>query len=545
MDIVRSAGPATVPSLVGFDLRRRPHLESDVLVVGSGIAGLSAALAAADNGCEVLLLCKNRLTVSNTAYAQGGIAAVLGDEARDEGDSIGAHLQDTLAAGGGLCDATVAEDMLSDGSNAIAFLQEHGCHFDPSATSDGLALTREGGHSFRRILHARGDATGREIADRLAAAVLDHHQITVVEDAFAIDLLRDGERVVGVIYHRREEFVAALAGSTVLATGGCGQVYRETTNPIIATGDGLAMAYRAGAELVDMEFMQFHPTTLYVAGGARYLITEAMRGEGAHLLNHQGERFMPRYHPDAELAPRDVVSQAILQEIGADRFPHVWLDATHLGRDFLSRRFPTIFQACQRFNIDISEDWIPVHPSAHYHCGGIRSDSHGATGIAQLYAAGEVTCTGLHGANRLASNSLLEGLVVGRRAGSAAAATGGPPGRIRLLRERFEPVSDCLDIGDLLGALRSLMWRDVGIARDAAELATAIRSLRFWSTHQLRGFFRHTLGWEMQNLLIVGQLIATAAANRPASVGTHLRRDSAGAIDPRHFAWYRPDEDPV
>ena len=540
MHVRTEPGPWAPRHLVGFDLRRRPHLEADVLVVGGGVAGLCAALAAADGGKEVLLLVKGDLSESNTAWAQGGVAAVLNTTERELDDSIEKHVQDTLSAGAGLCDEIAVRDLVGEGAQSIDFLRRHGCNFD-LAPDGAVALTREGGHSARRILHAQGDSTGREVARSLSAAVLAHPRVTVIENAFAIDLITgDDGRVLGVLYYRREELFAALAGATVLATGGCGRVWRETTNPAVATGDGVAMAYRAGAAVVDMEFMQFHPTTLYIAGGARLLITEAMRGEGAVLKNHAGERFMPKYHALAELAPRDVVTRAILAEVRASGFPHVWLDATHLPAAFLQERFPTIALACSKFGIDITTAWIPVHPSAHYHCGGVITDARGRSPMPGLWAAGEVGCTGLHGANRLASNSILEGLVVGMRAGQDAAAAGGQPGRVRIQVEHPQPAPEDLDVPDLLRSLRALMWRQVGIERSGPELAQARRTFEFWSRHQTRGSFRHREGWELQNQLTVGALVAAAAARRTASVGTHGRTDSVGPIDLTHTAFTRP-----
>ena len=531
-------GPAVPRYILGFDLRRRPHLETDVLVVGSGIAGLAAALSAAEAGREVLLLTKAAALESNTAYAQGGIAAVLDPD----GEDLEQHVIDTLTAGAGLCDEQATRSILSDGSAAIDFLIRHGCRFDVG--DDGLpALTREGGHSARRILHANGDATGREVARALTDAVLANDRITVIEQAFTLDLLSDENGAIsGVLYQRRNEIFAAIAGATILATGGSGRVFRETTNPSVATGDGLAMAYRAGAQLADLEFMQFHPTTLYIAGGARLLITEAMRGEGAWLVNHTGERFMQRYHEDAELAPRDVVSRAIVEEIRSTDFPHVWLDATHLGADFVTERFPTLHRACNQFGIDISKDWIPVHPSAHYHCGGVVTDVDGVTTLPQLFACGEVGCTGLHGANRLASNSLLEGLVVGIRTGARAAAAGGFAGRLRLNAPKVPPAPAELDRVDLIRTLRSTMWRDVGIERSGTQLATARRSIHFWMHHQAQGYFGDQRGWELQNMLTVGALITAAAERRLASVGTHQRHDSTGEVDPSHLALVRPPD---
>lgn len=541
MQVENRPGPTIARYLLGFDLRRRPCLEADVVVVGSGTAGFAAALAAAERGSEVLLLTKAELPESNSSYAQGGIAAVLDPDRRSPGDDLDAHVADTLRAGAGLCDTDAVRDILAGGAEAIDFLEGLGTRFD---RADGrLSMTREGGHAARRILHAFGDATGRELTRALAARVLAEDRITVIEHAFALDLITDADGVArGVLYSRRGEFYGALGGSTVLATGGCGQVYRETTNPAVATGDGLALAYRAGAEVTDLEFMQFHPTTLYIAGGARLLITEAMRGEGAVLINHAGERFMPRYHEQADLAPRDVVSQAIVSEIERSGFPHVWLDATALGDDFLRERFPSIHRACSRLNIDISHDWIPVHPSAHYHCGGVRTDTSGRSSVPQLFACGEVGCTGLHGANRLASNSLLEAIVVGLRAGRAAADHGGFPGRVRAAAEYLREAPEHLDLTDLVRSLRSTMWRDVGIARTAACLATAQRSIRFWIEHQAAGFFRTEPGWRLQNLLSVGALIARAAADRVASLGTHLRHDSSGEPALVHRVYRREEQ---
>ena len=334
--------------------------------------------------------------------------------------------------------------------------------------------------------------------------------------------------------HAKAVRSAVIAKTTILATGGCGRVFRETSNPAIATGDGLAMAYRAGAQLCDMEFVQFHPTTLYIAGKPRYLITEAMRGEGAHLVNHRGERFMPEYHELAELAPRDIVSRAIIKEISRTNFPHVWLDATHLPSEFVRERFPTIAQTCSRLDIDITKDWIPVHPSAHYHCGGVFSDTHGRSNLPGLLVAGEVACTGLHGANRLASNSILESLVMGLRAGRIAADSDRPYQRLRIQAEPAGQELEDIDISDMIRSARSMLWRNAGIERSLDGLQTAINSLNFWLKHQVHGLFRDQAGWELQNILVVGNLIAHAAAERRCSVGTHLREDSEGDIDYTH-----------
>ncbi len=538
LPVAIAAGPACPRHLVGFDPRRRPGLETEVLIIGGGVAGLSAALAAAEAGREVLVLCKGELQLSNTAWAQGGVAAVLSEDERSADDGVELHVRDTLAAGAGLCHGPAVRTIISAAEPAMDFLRRSGCRFDAGA--DGAPqLTREGGHSSRRILHAHGDATGAEIARALAAAVLGHPRVTVIERAFAIDLLERDGRIGGATYGHRDEVYAVRAGAVILATGGCGALWRETTNPALATGDGLAMAYRAGAALADLEFMQFHPTTLYVAGAGRLLITEAMRGEGALLKNADGERFMPRYHADAELAPRDVVTRAIVAEIRRTGFPHVWLDATHLGAAFLRERFPTIHQACARFGIDIASAWMPVHPSAHYHCGGIATDARGRSALAGLWAAGEVGCTGLHGANRLASNSLLEGVVVGLAAGQDAAAECAAAPQVRA--EHRAPPIESLDVADLVGSLRSLMWRSVGIERSSRDLGVARRSIAFWMGHQANGFLRTPPGWELQNLLLLGALVAQAAEMRTSSVGTHTRTDSAGSLDPMHHALRREE----
>lgn len=532
------SGPLVPRYIYPFDLRRQPHLETDVVVVGSGAAGLSAALAAAEAGAEVVLLTKATLAESNTTYAQGGVAAVLDQDHKEAADSIEQHVQDTVDSGAGMCDVDIVKDIVASGAEIHAFLQQHGCQFDRD-DQGRIALTREGGHSARRILHANGDATGREITRALGQAVDAHDNITILNGCYVLDILDYDGAAVGVMYSRKNVRSAVIAGTTILASGGCGRVFRETSNPSIATGDGLAMAYRAGAQLCDLEFVQFHPTSLYIAGKPRHLITEAMRGEGAHLLNHRGERFMPDYHDDAELAPRDVVSRAIINEISQTHFPHVWLDATHLPDEFVRQRFPTIYKTCQALEIDITKDWIPVHPSAHYHCGGVLSDTHGVTNMDGLLVAGEVACTGLHGANRLASNSILESLIMGIRSGRLAA---GRKTRYTRLRIQADPPGherEDIDISDILRSARALMWRNVGIERKQEGLQTSINSLQFWLKHQVHGLFREQRGWELQNILVTGNLIARAALERGCSVGTHLRSDSEGNIDPVHHCLLR------
>ncbi|MFN3467879.1 MAG: L-aspartate oxidase, partial [Candidatus Brocadiales bacterium] len=384
-----------------------------MLVIGSGVAGLSAALSAARDS-RVLVVSKNRLGENNTMHAQGGIAVVFSPE-----DSLSYHIRDTLEAGQGLCNQKVVKEVVHEGPDRVEELMGLGARFD---RNDGLlALTKEGGHSHPRVIHGRGDSTGTVVEEALLGAVEGNANVSTMDHCFVIDLLVVGGACHGaLLWHKQKGRFVIWAGETILATGGCGQLYRETTNSVVATGDGTAMAYRAGATLQDMEFVQFHPTTLYIAGAARALITEAMRGEGAILRNKWGERFMPRYHPMAELAPRDVVSQSILHEMQDTEHTHVYLDVTHLPREFLISRFPNICRICESFHIDPSKELVPVRPSAHYMMGGIKVDARARTGIPHLYACGETACTGLHGANRLGSNSLLEGLVYGHKAGREA-----------------------------------------------------------------------------------------------------------------------------
>src|SRR5581483_11562494 len=397
--------------------------EFDFLVIGAGIAGLRAAIELAPAG-RVLVLAKGEWTESATQYAQGGIAVALSDE-----DEISLHLHDTLAAGDGLCNEAAARVLVEEGPERIQELIAWGAEFDRSGTKRTCA--REGAHSRSRVLHAHGDSTGREIGRALYARAAALPQITFSEFEFTAELWADSGRVCGAeLINRDGSRSRVRARAVLLATGGLGQVYRETTNPTVATGDGVAMAFHAGAEITDMEFVQFHPTALYLKGAPRFLLSEALRGEGAYLRNAALERFMPKYHEMAELAPRDVVSRAIANELAASKDPDavVYLDMTHLNGERLRKRFPRIYSTCMQYNLDIAAEMVPVRPAAHYAMGGVRTDLEGRTGLAGLYAAGEVAGTGVHGANRLASNSLLEGLVFGARAGAAMREEGPAPG---------------------------------------------------------------------------------------------------------------------
>ncbi|HSV14934.1 MAG TPA: FAD-binding protein, partial [Tepidisphaeraceae bacterium] len=391
--------------LIPFKAARLPQQFTDVLVIGGGVAGLRAAIAAADGGVDVLVLTKDTIDESNTWYAQGGIAAVL-----QPMDSIESHIKDTEIGGAGLCDDKAVRIVIEEGPQRVLELLEWGANFDKKIGNPyDLAFTREGGHSFARILHAYGDATGKELAQTLIRTVRSRDNIRISERTFVIDLITEegpatsaagiGPKCLGVIALIDGKIQIIWAKRTILASGGAGQLYRESTNPKIATADGHAMAYRAGARLQDMEMVQFHPTTLYVAGSSRALVTEAVRGEGAYLVDRNGYRFMKDYHEMGELAPRDVVSRAIVEQIRKTHFTHVYLDVRHLPTPAFRERFPSLAALVDQFEIDVSKDLIPIHPAAHYMIGGVDVDEHGCSSLDGLYAVGEASCTGLHGAN--------------------------------------------------------------------------------------------------------------------------------------------------
>src|SRR5829696_2363285 len=464
--------------LVSYDARSAYHQFTDVLVVGAGIAGIRAALEIPSD-LHVLVLNKDRLDESNSSYAQGGIAGVLSPE-----DTFQNHIEDTHTAGAGLCDPAVVEMVIREAPQQIGDLIRFGVMFD--LEGGGLALTREGGHSHRRIVHALGDATGFEVMRALIARAKQTPNVTLRGETFTLDLLTHEGRCVGAVVWRPGVGTSLIwARQVILASGGCGMVYRETTNPPVATGDGMAAAWRAGAKLRDMEFMQFHPTVLYVAGSARFLISEAVRGEGAYLRDVNGERFMLAEDPRHELAPRDIVSQAIFRCMERTQHPNVYLDLTHLDPARVRERFPGISRVCKSFGLDITRDLIPVRPGAHYMIGGVTVDMSGRTTLPGLWAAGEVTSSGLHGANRLASNSLIEGLVYGTlcaRGATEAARTmpqslSVPPLRYEIDAARAD---DRLDVADLTNALRALMVRKMGIVRERAGLMEAQQDVAFW-----------------------------------------------------------------
>jgi L-aspartate oxidase len=508
--------------LVPFHPKHVPHLFTDVLIIGSGLAGLRAALAT-EAGLSVLIITKGDLHESNSAYAQGGIAGVLAPD-----DRLEDHVADTLRAGGPLCDRNVVERVLRDVPRHIEELIEWGTNFD--RVGRRLALGREGGHGRNRIAHALGDATGKEVMRAVTRRVAETDHIETWEDTFTLDLLTFEDTCRGaLVWNRRYGKTMVWAKQTILCTGGAGQLYRETTNREVATGDGMAIAYRAGAELRDLEFMQFHPTVLYIAGSSRNLISEATRGEGAYLVDRYGQRFMQDYDPQAELAPRDIVSNAIVCQMERTRHPNVYLDLTHLDAEKVRARFPGIVTVCAEFGLEITRDRIPVRPGAHYMMGGVTVDAEGRTTLPGLWAAGEVTASGLHGANRLASNSLSEALVYGASAGGQASRTAAHMdddfSALMLENPHVEAVADPLDLSDVGNSLKSLMWRNVGVRRDAEGLREAVENINRWSRYVFARQFTDPTGWELQNMLCVARLITQAALIRQETRGAHVRTD--------------------
>jgi len=514
--------------LVDVDSITTHQLFTDCLVIGAGIAGLRAAIEAAAHR-NVIVVCKSTLDNSNTAKAQGGIASVL-----NESDTFESHIADTLGTGCGLNDQKVVDLVIRQGPELVKQLLDWGTDFD--LTDGRIATTLEAGHTQPRVAHAHGDETGRIIAEALINKVRHTPNIKILENFYTIDLLtNDDNDCMGLIGHDNFGPQIIWAASTILATGGAGQLYRETTNPDVATGDGIAMAYRAGTVLRDLEFMQFHPTTLYIAGASRALITETLRGEGAVLLDSKGRRFMPEYHEAAELAPRDIVSRAILAQMLKTSSTHVYLDARSFDKEYFAKRFHQIFELCESFDIDVSRDLIPVRPSAHYMIGGVKTDITTRTSVKNLYACGEIACTGLHGANRLGSNSLLEGLVFGKIAGRQASqhSMADITGLRHPVIKYQVPHSDRtrLDAADVRNSLRALMWRNVGITRRTQPLREAQEIIGFWQRYVMDKIFDSPQGWECQNMLTVCQLMASSAEDRKESRGVHFRSDFPNTDD--------------
>lgn len=520
--------------LVSFHPKIHPHFFTDVLIIGCGLAGLRAALAV-DPSLDVIVLCKSTLTQSNSTNAQGGIASVW-----SEFDTFESHISDTLQAGGELCDPDIVEHVVRHGPAEVRKLIEFGAVFDKH--EEKIALGREGGHAHDRILHALGDSTGKEIIRAVIAEVERRPNIRVWENTFVLDLMTFNGKCRGAVMYKEPNDLRELIWSkqTIIATGGIGQIFRETSNPEVATGDGIAVAYRAGAEVRDMEFVQFHPTVLYIAGGSRSLISEAMRGEGAYLVDKNGYRFMQDYDPRGELAPRDVVSRAIVRQMIKTNHSNVFLDLTHKDAKWIHERFPGIASQCLKFGIDIATEKIPVRPGTHYLMGGITVDRDGRTTLPGLWAAGECAATGLHGANRLASNSLLEAVVYGessgRLAGEAAAAYKDDY-QIRPILDAAEVNQDeqsesdegelpeLIDLTDIRNSLKSVMWRHAAVLRNAEGLREALESCRRWSQYVLFRRFESLEGCELQNMILVAQMILQGAILREETRGAHNRDD--------------------
>ncbi len=504
--------------LVDFELEGLPVIEKDVIVIGAGIAGLFTAIKACETN-SVLMITKKSLLDSNTRYAQGGIAAVISSD-----DSPEYHRQDTLAAGAGLCSDQAVDVLVHEGPSGVDDLVRMGTHFDQE--NGEYALTKEGAHSQRRILHANGDATGFEIVRALSEKAVADSRIEVWDEHFVIDLVTSGSECIGALVQKPDGQRLFVRGkATVLCTGGAGQLYRYTTNPEVATGDGIAMAYRAGAYIQDVEFIQFHPTSLCYPGAPRFLISEAVRGEGAVLRNIKGERFMERYHEQLELAPRDVVARAIISEMEETKSTFVYIDITHESAEMIRHRFPNIYEFCLQYGLDLTTDWIPVAPAAHYMMGGVKTDLNGETNINRLFACGECSSTGVHGANRLASNSLSEAIVFGRRIVD----------RISRLKPLLPDVSAHAESMHRSGApmqavverrlkLQKVMVRYVGLRRSGKGLGRGLEELKrqlpiFQSVLTKREEF------EFANMLTCALLTANAALSREESRGAHCRED--------------------
>jgi L-aspartate oxidase len=509
------------------------NVRGDFLVIGSGIAGLRAAISLAAAG-RVVVLTKADPRESNTGYAQGGIAAAIGAD-----DSPDLHARDTMAAGDGLCEPDAVDVLVREGARYVRELLEWGAAFDRDEHG-APALGREAAHSVRRVLHAR-DATGREIGRVLWQKVAADPRVTVLGDALAMALTVRHGACVGASFVDREGVLREVeADRTLIATGGAGHVYRETTNPAIATGDGIAMAFDAGARVSDLEFVQFHPTVLNVEHAPRFLLSEALRGEGAHLLNEAGERFVQRYEPAGDLAARDLVARAIVREAERTGAP-IYLSMRHLDPAYVRGRFPTITDACRAAGLDLATDRIPVSPAAHYVMGGVETDLDGRTSVERLFAAGETAATGVHGANRLASNSLLEGLVFGAR---AATAMTGPLRQAALPAVPSAPIDTVSSNDEIPQAaqVRDLMWRAAGLVRVQGALEPAVRQLASWRSATVRRRAEVPADREVRrvtSLVTVGYLIAHAALRREESRGGHFRADFPQRDDihwRKHFA---------
>lgn len=508
--------------LINFDLSKIKKISTDFLIVGSGIAGLYTSLKLCSKG-EVTLLTKSKLKESSTEYAQGGIAVALGDK-----DSPHLHMEDTLKAGANFCNPKAVEVLVTKGPECVEELIELGTKFDK--IEGKYKTTLEAAHQRPRILHAHGDATGAEIERSLSQKVINENKIKIKENILVIDILTEHTTCYGllVLDSNTNKIIAYLARVTILASGGAGQLFSNTTNPDVATGDGIAMAYRGGVKVTDLEFIQFHPTALYHQGSPKFLISEAVRGEGAILKNIKGELFMHSYHPLAELAPRDVVARAITDQMKKNKSDYVYLDATKI-KDKFSQRFPTIYKKCLDLNIDPEKEYIPVAPAAHYTMGGIKTDTWGQTNLTNLYACGECASTGVHGANRLASNSLLEGLVFGNRIAQKIKKniTLFYINKLEELKlsyntcqEKYKEYSHV----ELKKELQKLMWNKVGIIRNSSDLEKALQKISKWK-FIFESELKTTEDFELANLIVLADLITNSALQREESRGAHYRED--------------------
>jgi len=508
--------------LLNFDLSRLKKIYSDFLIVGSGIAGLYTSLKLSSLG-EVAILTKNKLTESNTEYAQGGIAVALGDK-----DSPHLHMEDTLKAGANFCDPKAVKVLVNEGPKCVEELIEMGTKFDK--IEGKFKTTLEAAHQRPRILHARGDATGAEIERALSERVKKEKTMNIKENILVIDILTENNICYGLLAldNQTKELTAYLARYTILASGGMGQLFFNTTNPVVATGDGIAFAYRAGATIANLEFIQFHPTALYHQGSPKFLISESVRGEGALLVNAKDELFMSSYHPLAELAPRDIVARAITDQMKKTKHDYVYLNATHVKEKF-SKRFPTIYNNCMQMGIDPEKEYIPVAPAAHYTMGGIKTDTWGQTNITNLFACGECSNTGVHGANRLASNSLLEGLVFGNRITQKINEKlirhpMKKPKEIEISHRASQERNRNFDAKKIKRELQRLMWNNVGISRTQSGLIEAKEKIEQWQSF-LHTEFTDIDQIECANLIILANLVASSALTRQESRGAHYRQD--------------------
>jgi len=514
--------------LIDFDTKMMETEHSDVVIIGSGIAGVYTALEIPEK-YKITVLTKESIEISNSVLAQGGIAVSL-----DKGDSPELHFKDTIYAGAGLCNEESVWVLVTEAAKNIEKLCKYGVEFD-RVNSNELAFGREAAHSKSRIIHA-GDSTGKEVLDKLIHAVRNKKNVTIRERTFAIDILTDNGEAKGVIAYDEDssKFKLYTANAIVCATGGFGQIYENTTNPEVATGDGTCLAYRAGAELADLEFIQFHPTVLFHPENKSFLISEAVRGEGAILRNINGERFMPNYHEMAELAPRDVVSRSIFMEMRKTNSDHVYLDITFKDRKYLENRFPNIFKTCLNYGIDMSKDYIPVAPAEHYCMGGIKTDIKGRTNIKRLYACGEAACNGIHGANRLASNSLLEGLVFGgiiaQELAEVLEGESGISAEYHIKYSTYRIKKD-IDKKAVKNDIKRIMSEYVGIIRDGEGLRHAKNLVEKY--HEMLVNMKNTTpeDWELQNIVMLSGLVIESALKREESRGAHYRSDFSKTDD--------------